>query len=117
LAPRSIRDPDAVARLLATAAEPDSRGRSPWPERDLALVATFCMTGIREGEAALSMGSLEGIPGARRLQVAGKGGNETRAIPIEGGLEEVLEADLATCRAHFERHDLDHPATPLFGVS
>jgi integrase/recombinase XerC len=45
--------------------------------------------------------------------VAGKG-NKTRAIPIEGGLEEVLEAYLATRRANFEHHDLDHPATPLF---
>jgi site-specific recombinase XerC len=50
-APRAIRDPDAAARLLATAAQPDPRGRNPWPERDLALVATFCVTGIREGEA------------------------------------------------------------------
>jgi site-specific recombinase XerC len=46
-APRAIRDPDAAARLLATAAQPDPRGRNPWPERDLALVATFCVTGIR----------------------------------------------------------------------
>ncbi|HSH58476.1 MAG TPA: tyrosine-type recombinase/integrase [Acidimicrobiales bacterium] len=113
-APRAIRDPDAAARLLATAAEADPRGRNPWPERDLALVATFCVTGIREGEAvALSMGSLEGSPGARRLQVTGKGG-KTRAIPIEGGLKEVLEAYLATRRGRFEHHDLDHPATPLF---
>jgi hypothetical protein len=35
-AARAIRDPDAAARLLATAAEPDPRGRSPWPERDVA---------------------------------------------------------------------------------
>ncbi|MDP9019205.1 MAG: site-specific integrase, partial [Actinomycetota bacterium] len=62
-APRAIRDPDAAARLLATAAQPDPRGRDPWPERDLALAATFCVTGIREGEAvALGMGSLEGTP-------------------------------------------------------
>ena len=113
-APRAIRDPDAAARLLATAAQPDPRGRDPWPERDLALAATFCVTGIREGEAvALGMGSLEGTPGARRLQVVGKG-NKTRAIPIEGALETVLEVYLATRRARFPRHDLDHPATPLF---
>jgi hypothetical protein len=34
--------------------------------------------------------------------------------PLEGGLEEVLEAYLATRRARFEHHDLDHPVTPLF---
>ena len=112
--PRAIRGPDAASCLLATAAERDPSGRDPWPERDLALAATFCVTGIREGEAvALGMGSLEGVPGARRLQVVGKGG-KARAIPIEGALEEVLEGYLATRRARFERHDLDHPATPLF---
>ncbi|HEV2811488.1 MAG TPA: tyrosine-type recombinase/integrase [Acidimicrobiales bacterium] len=99
---------------LATAAQADPRARDPWPERDLALAATFCVTGIREGEAvALGMGSLEGTPGARRLQVVGKG-NKARAIPIEGALEKVLEAYLATRQARFPRHDLDHPATPLF---
>jgi integrase len=108
---------DAAARLLATAAQRDRRGRNPWPERDLALVGTFCVTGIREGEAvALTMGSLEGTPGARRLQVVGKGG-KTRAIPVEGGLEEVLEAYLATRRAHFEDHDLDHPPLPCSSTS
>ncbi len=29
-------------------------------------------------------------------------------------MEEVLEAYLATRRARFEHHDLDHPGTPLF---
>jgi site-specific recombinase XerC len=29
-APRAIRDRDAAARLLATAAEPEPRGRGPW---------------------------------------------------------------------------------------
>lgn len=113
-APRAIRDPDAAARVLAAAAQPDPRGRNPWPERDLALAATFCVTGVREGEAvAFGMGSFEGKQGARRLQVVGKGG-KTRAIPIEGALEEVLDAYLASRRARFEHHDLGHPATPLF---
>ncbi len=34
--------------------------------------------------------------------------------PSKGGLEEVFEAYLASRRARFEHHDLDHPATPLF---
>ena len=53
-APRAIRDPDAAARLLATAAQPDPRGRDPWPERDLDLAATFCGTGIREAKPSPS---------------------------------------------------------------
>lgn len=113
-APRAIKDPDAAGRLLDTAAKPDPRGRDPWPERDLALVATFCVTGIRESEAAdLTIGAIDGIRGARCLQVTGKGG-KTRAIPIEAGLDQVLDIYLATRRARFPEHELDHPATVLF---
>lgn len=113
-APRAIRDPDAAARLLATAATVDSRGRDPWPQRDLALVATFCVTGIREGEAvALGMASVVGEAGARHLEVVGKG-SKARSIPIDTALEAVLDAYQATRAARFPRHDLDHPATALF---
>ena len=58
---------------------PGSRGRPGiWP-----LVATFCVTGIREAEAVgLDVGSLSGEPGARRLEVRGKGG-KARPIPID----------------------------------
>ena len=77
-------------------------------------MATFCVTGIREAEAAdLTIGSIEGTRPARCLQVTGKGG-KPRAIPIEAGLDEVLDAYLATRRARFPRHELDHPATVLF---
>ena len=94
-APRAIRDPDAPARLLAAAATRDPRGRSPWPQRDLALVAVFCVTGIREGEAvALGMASIEGPAGARHLVVVGKG-NKARSIPVDAALETVLDAYLA----------------------
>ncbi|MDP9019204.1 MAG: tyrosine-type recombinase/integrase [Actinomycetota bacterium] len=41
-------------------------------------------------------------------------GNKTRAIPIEGALEKVLEVYLVTRRARFPHHDLDHLATRLF---
>ncbi len=112
--PRSIRSRDAIGRLLRTAAEPDPRGRDPWPARDLALVATFCVTGIREAEAvSLDVGSLAGEPGARRLEVVGKGG-KARPIPIDPTLEEVLESYQAQRSRRFPKHDLDHPATPLF---
>jgi len=73
-APKAIKADDAAVRLLSTAATCDRRARSPWPERDLALVALFLVSGIREGEAvALGMASIAGPPGARRLEVTGKG--------------------------------------------
>jgi site-specific recombinase XerD len=112
--PRSIRARDAVGRLLRTASEPDPRSRQPWPARDLALMATFCVTGVREAEAVgLDIGSLMGEPGARRLEVRGKGG-KARPVPIDPVLDSVLGAYQHERTARFPKHDLDHPSTPLF---
>lgn len=113
--PRSIRGRDAVARLVETATVPDPRARSPWPERDLAVTATFCVTGIREAEAVgLDLGSVQGEPGASWLEVVGKGGKE-RPVPIDESLEVVLGRYLEDRRRReLPGDDLDHPSTPLF---
>lgn len=112
--PRSIRAPDAIGRLFRAASERDPRARDPWPARDLALIATFCVTGIREGEAReLSIGSLAGEAGARRLEVIGKG-RKMRPVPIDPALEKVLDAYMKERAARFPKHDLDHPSTALF---
>ncbi|MGH9116008.1 MAG: tyrosine-type recombinase/integrase [Acidimicrobiales bacterium] len=112
--PRAIRARDAVGRLLSAASERDPRARDPWPARDLALVATFCVSGIREAEAArLDIGSLAGEPGARRLEVIGKGG-KARPVPIDAALDEVLARYLAERAGRFPGHDLGHPSTALF---
>lgn len=64
------------------------------PALDLALVALFLVSGIREGEAvALGMASVTGPAAARRLEVVGKGG-KTRTIPTDPSLEGVLAAYL-----------------------
>lgn len=111
--PKAIKADDAATRLLTAAATVDPSGRAPWPERDLALVALFLVSGIREGEAvALGMASITGPAGARRLEVTGKG-NKTRTIPIDPSLERVLAVYQATRVVRFPDHDLDHPATPL----
>jgi site-specific recombinase XerD len=112
--PRSIRARDAVGRLLRVAAQPDPRSHQAWPARDLAVVATFCVTGIREAEAVgLDLGSVSGEPGARHLEVRGKGG-KARPIPIDPVLDNVLSAYRQERGARFPKQDLDHPATPLF---
>jgi integrase/recombinase XerC len=112
--PRAIRAPDAVARLLRAAAQPDGRARQPWPARDLALVATFCVSGVREAEAAgLSMGSLAGPAGNRRMEVVGKG-RKVRPVPVDPALERVLDGYLRERSARFPKDDLDHPSAPLF---
>lgn len=112
--PRAIRANEAVPRLLAAARAPDERSRAPWPSRDLALVATFCVTGIREAEAAgLCVGSVAGEPGARRLEVIGKGG-KARPIPVGPALEGVLDDYQRERAARFPDHDLSLPTTAMF---
>jgi integrase/recombinase XerC len=103
IAPRSIRQENPAALLLATAACVDPRAKvtKRWPERDVALVATFCVTGIRLSEAvALNLDSITGPAGSRRLQVTGKG-KKDRAIPLQPGLESIIDRYLATRE---ERH-------------
>lgn len=46
-APKAIKAEDAAGRRLTTAATLDTASRAPWPERDLALVALFLVSGIR----------------------------------------------------------------------
>lgn len=112
--PCAIRDREVIERLLTTAAEPDPRGRNPWPERDLALVATFYVTGIRAEEAvALDLSSFERTPGYGRLAVVGRNG-AARAIPVDPALDEVLGGYLATRAARSPATVADDPATPLF---
>jgi site-specific recombinase XerD len=109
-----LRASDAAQRLLETAAQPDPRARNPWPERDVALVATFLVTGIRLGEAlALTAQSIDGPPGARRLRVVGKGG-VARSVPIDQSLEQQLGIYLATRRTRFPRRNPEARGAPLF---
>jgi site-specific recombinase XerD len=111
---KTIQRPDLAGELLRTAATADETGRHPWPARDLAMMATFLITGLRLSEVvSLRIGSLEGPDGARRLVVTGKGG-KARTIPIEAALETLLLTYLADRKERFPTHRLDHPATPLF---
>jgi site-specific recombinase XerD len=78
------------------------------------VAATFCVTGIREAEAAgLSLGALAGEPGARRIEVKGKGG-KVRPVPIDPALDAVLLDYLEERAVRFPKDELDHPSTPLF---
>jgi integrase/recombinase XerD len=109
-----IAGDDVAGRLLEVAATDDPTGRHPWPARDVALLATFLVTGIRLSEAvSLDLGALGGPPGARRMAVMGKGGR-ARAIPVEPPLEVLLGDYLDERRERFPRHRLDDPRVPLF---
>ena len=114
-APRSIRHENPAALLLETAATPDPSAKASkrWPERDVALLATFCVTGIRLAEAiALNLDSITGPAGARRLQVTGKG-NKDRAIPIEPALEALIDRYLQSRAERHGEQALEDPSAPL----
>ena len=77
-------------------------------------MATFAVTGIRLSEAlGLTVASLDGPPGQRRLTVVGKG-DRARAVPVWPAHEELLGRYLASRAERFPFHDLDRPTTPLF---
>jgi integrase/recombinase XerD len=111
---KAIPGEDVAIRLLQSAATEDPTGRHPWPARDVALLATFLVTGIRLSEGvALDVGAFDGPPGARRLAVVGKGA-KVRTIPVEEPLE-VLIADYLDERwDRFPGHRRDDRRAPLF---
>lgn len=79
-------------------------GRDPWPERDLAIIATLLVTGARRDEAlTLDARDVTGSLGEKRVRLRGKGGKD-RAIPISGPLLELLDSYAATRLTRFPRH-------------
>ncbi|HEX8159258.1 MAG TPA: tyrosine-type recombinase/integrase, partial [Solirubrobacteraceae bacterium] len=77
------------------------------------MVALYCVTGIRLSEGiALRLDSITGPSGARRLQVTGKGKKE-RMIPLQPGLEAVLERYLDSRQERHGEDALKDPAAAL----
>ena len=100
-APKPLQGEDSPERLLRTVASGARQARNPWPQRDLAILATLLCTGVRSAELLdLTVGSLAGRGGDRRLHVAGKGG-KSRSIPIEDSLDELIGSYLRSRRARF----------------
>ena len=111
--PKPLQGEDAPEELLKTVAAGGRPGRWPWPERDLAFLATALLTGLRLAELiGLNLGSIDGRPGERRIKVVGKGRKE-RTVPIEESLHDVIERYMETRREKFPRVKLG-PRAPLF---
>ena len=73
----------------------------PWPERDLAFIATALLTGLRLSELiGLNLGAIDGRAGERRIRVLGQGRKE-RAVPIEEPLHDVITRYMESRRARF----------------
>lgn len=86
----------AVEALLETVAEDqDSKHRTDWAERDLALILTGLLAGLRAEELLRAdVGDIRTTDdGAAVVHVKGKGGKE-RGVPIEAELLSVIEAYL-----------------------
>jgi integrase/recombinase XerC len=108
----------AVAALLA--AVTDDRGsqrRTDWAERDLALILTGLLAGLRAEELRQAdVGDIRTTDGgAAVIHVKGKGGKE-RGVPIEVELVSVIEAYLDSRAIRFpgtERRKTNTTASPL----
>jgi integrase/recombinase XerD len=106
--PKPLQGPKTADELLEKLAAGARQARFPWPQRDLAFIATALMTGMRLSELlALKLGSLDGRPGERRFKVSGKGRKE-RFVPIEAPLEALIDTYLVSRRTRFP----DQPAGP-----
>ncbi|MBV8349241.1 MAG: tyrosine-type recombinase/integrase, partial [Mycolicibacterium sp.] len=89
--PRSLPQP-AVAALLAAAGGHHQSRRSDWAERDLALILTALLAGLRLDELRRAdVGDIRsGTGDGAVIYVRGKGGKD-RAVPIEAGLLAVID--------------------------
>jgi len=100
-APKPLQGEDTPETLLRSAAFPRPRARAPWPERDLAVLATLLLSGLRSAELlTLTVGSVTGAAGERRIHVIGKGG-KARSVPIEDPLDDVISRYLASRQVRF----------------
>jgi integrase/recombinase XerD len=112
-APKPLQGEDTPETLLRSAALPRPRARQPWPERDLAVLATLLLSGLRSAELlTLTVSSVTGAAGERRIHVIGKGG-KARSVPIEDPLDDVISRYLASRRTRFPARRIGGKS-PLF---
>ncbi|MFD0772973.1 tyrosine-type recombinase/integrase [Streptomonospora algeriensis] len=100
--PKPLIGEDTPEQLLAALAAGCRRARDPWPQRDFAVLALALLTGLRSTEMLdLTVDSLGGRPGERRIRVHGKG-NTTRSLPIEPPLEALIDDYLHSRATRFD---------------
>ena len=112
-APKPLQGDDTPETLLRSAALPRPGARNPWPERDLAVLATLLLSGLRSAELlTLKVGSVTGSAGERRIHVIGKG-SKPRSVPIEDALDNVINNYLSSRRTRFPAQRIGSKS-PLF---
>ena len=90
--PRSLPQPAVTALLEVVEADHQSTRRTDWPQRDLALMLTGLLAGLRADELRRAdVGDIRrSTEGGAVLHVRGKGSKD-RAVPIEAELLSVIE--------------------------
>ena len=90
--PRSLPQPAVTALLDVLEADHQSTRRTDWPQRDLALMLTGLLAGLRADELRRAdVGDIRrSTEGGAVLHVRGKG-NKDRAVPIEAELLSVIQ--------------------------
>lgn len=89
---------NAIPALLTAVTQPAEKPRrTDWAERDVAIILTALLAGLRLSELVqLNIGDIRTLDDrSAMIHVRGKGGKE-RSIPIEEQLLSVIEAYLAT---------------------
>lgn len=90
--PRALPQPAAAALLEAVDGDGQPARRTDWPQRDVALILTALLAGLRADELRRAdvgdIGTSAG--GGAVIHVRGKGGKD-RAVPIEADLVAVIE--------------------------
>jgi integrase/recombinase XerC len=105
----------AVQALLETVAhDQESKRQTDWTERDLAIILTALLAGLRADELRQAdVGDIRTTDyGAAVIHVKGKGGKE-RSVPIEAELLSVIEAYLDSRAARFPGMTKKNADAPL----
>lgn len=115
-APKPLRSHEAAEHLLNAVATGRRPGRHPWPQRDLSVLAIILLTGVRSAELlALRADDIAGPPGERRIVVRGGKGDSDRVLPVEPGLESLMDSYAESRRTRFPQQRWPLPReAPLF---
>jgi integrase/recombinase XerD len=80
------------AELRRVVREGKIGGSAAWVARDYALICVLAATGLRADECIqLRMRSLDGVAGARWVQVAHGKGDSSRTVPLDPRIEPIIE--------------------------
>jgi len=103
-----------MAGLIDTVRGGRVPARYPWPERDLAVLGTLALTGLRRSELlALTVDDVQGPAGAQVLAVRHGKGAKFRAVPIGAGVADLLGGYLAGRWARFPTPGRARPEDPF----